>query len=106
MVRKLYKLFHCFLPREILEHTLNKVIFLLKKGGRIGVISFHSLEDRIVKRVFKREARDCICSDLICNCKHTKTLKLLNKKLILPSDKEIRKNHRSRSAKARWAKKI
>ncbi len=89
-----------------LKISINDAINLLDKNWNIFVISFHSLEDRIVKKIFKRETRDCICSDLICSCKHKKTLKILNKKLILPSNKEIKENPRSRSAKARWAKKI
>ncbi|MCK5677744.1 MAG: 16S rRNA (cytosine(1402)-N(4))-methyltransferase [Flavobacteriaceae bacterium] len=70
------------------------------------VISFHSLEDRITKQTFKKETRDCICSDVICQCNHTKTLKLLNKKPILPTQEEISLNSRSRSAKARSAQKL
>jgi 16S rRNA (cytosine1402-N4)-methyltransferase len=70
------------------------------------VISFHSLEDRIVKSTFKKETKDCICKDLICSCKHKKKLELINKKPILPTETEIKNNPRSRSAKARYAKKI
>ena len=70
------------------------------------MISFHSLEDRIVKQIFKQETRDCICSDIICRCGHTKTLEILTKKPILPSPEEQKNNSRSRSAKARLAKKI
>jgi 16S rRNA (cytosine1402-N4)-methyltransferase len=59
------------------------------------------LEDRIVKQIFKKETRDCICKDLICSCYHTKTLKILTKKPIVPTDNEIQYNSRARSAKAR-----
>jgi 16S rRNA (cytosine1402-N4)-methyltransferase len=90
----------------MLENSLEQAIKILEKDGIIFVISFHSLEDRITKQIFKRETRDCICNDLICSCKHKKSLKLLNKKPILPSEEEIKNNPRSRSAKARIAQKL
>ena len=91
---------------EALEKSLNDAIKLLSKSGTIFVISFHSLEDRIVKQTFRRETKDCICSDLICLCNHQKSLKLITKKPIIPSLEEISINSRSRSAKARCAKKL
>jgi len=91
---------------EMLENSLQDAIQLLNIESRIFIISFHSLEDRITKQILKKETRDCICSDLICSCHHKKTLKLLNKKPILPTLNEIKKNPRSRSAKARTAEKI
>lgn len=91
---------------EAIEQSINDAIELLEKKGKIFVISFHSLEDRTVKQIFKRESKDCICNDLICSCNHKKSLKLLNKKPILPTQEEIRNNKRSRSAKARFAEKI
>ena len=91
---------------EMLEKSLKQAINLLEKNWIIFVISFHSLEDRITKQILKKETRDCICNDLICSCHHKKSLKLLNKKPILPSKEEIDKNPRSRSAKARIAEKI
>jgi len=91
---------------ENLEKSLIDAIWLLEKWWIIFVISFHSLEDRITKHIFKKETRDCICDDLICSCKHKKTLKIKTKKPILPSQKEIEENIRSRSAKARYAEKI
>lgn len=91
---------------ESIKVSLKDAIDLLKKDGIIFVISFHSLEDRITKQIFKKESKDCICDDLICSCNHKKQLKLLNKKPILPSDEEIKLNPRSRSAKARFARKI
>ncbi len=88
-----------------LKKSLDDSIKLLDIGWVIFVISFHSLEDRIVKQVFKRETKDCICSDIICSCNHKKSLTILNKKPLLPSFSEIKKNPRSRSAKARiWIK--
>ena len=91
---------------EAIEKSLEDAIWLLENWWRIFVISFHSLEDRTVKQIFKKEARDCICDDLICSCHHKKSLKLLNKKPILPTQEEITTNKRSRSAKARFAEKI
>ncbi len=89
-----------------IEISLKDAIDLLEKNWIIFVISFHSLEDRITKQIFKRETKDCICQDLICSCKHTQKIKLLNKKPIIPTEEEIKENSRSRSAKARIAKKI
>lgn len=91
---------------EHIKKSLTDAIDLLEKDWIIFAISFHSLEDRIVKQVFKKETRDCICSDLICSCGHKKSLKVLTKKPILPTPAEIKENPRSRSAKARSAKKI
>ena len=90
---------------ENLEISLHDAIELLEHNWIIFVISFHSLEDRIVKQIFKKETKNCICSDIICTCKHTKSLKILTKKPILPSELEITNNQRSRSAKARVAQK-
>lgn len=91
---------------ENLEKSLIDAIQMLVKWWRIFAISFHSLEDRIVKQTFKREERDCICSDIICTCHHKKSLKNLYKKPILPTAEEQKENSRSRSAKARVAEKI
>jgi len=91
---------------EVLEDSLKQAIDLLKSQWIIFVISFHSLEDRITKQIFKKETRDCICSDIICSCNHQKSLKLLQKKPILPTEDEISQNSRSRSAKARSAQKL
>ena len=91
---------------EYAEKSIKTAIELLEKDWIIFVISFHSLEDRIVKQTFKKETRDCICTDIICSCHHTKSLKLLTKKPILPTQEEVKQNPRSRSAKARCAKKL
>gem|GEM_PF-751562 len=89
-----------------MKQSFRDAMTLLQKDGNIFVISFHSLEDRITKQMFKRETRDCICSDIICSCGHKKSLKVLTKKPILPTQAEIQDNSRSRSAKARHARKI
>ena len=86
---------------EAIEVSLPHALKLLEADGNIFVISFHSLEDRITKKIFKRETKNCICSDMICSCHHTKSLKLHTKKPLLPTEEEISYNSRSRSAKAR-----
>ena len=91
---------------DTLKSSLSQAIEILQPDGNIFVISFHSLEDRITKQTLKRETRDCICSDIICQCWHKKSLKLINKKPILPWEEEQKINTRSRSAKARHAQKI
>ncbi len=90
-----------------LENTLNDVISLLAKNARIAVVSFHSLEDKIVKRIFKYHSSDCNCSvyDLICSCQ-PKKLEVLTKKPIIASEGEIKQNPPSRSAKLRIAKRV
>lgn len=91
---------------KAIEKSIEDAIKLLEKNWKIFVISFHSLEDRITKHILKKETKDCICTDLICSCGHKKSLKVLTKKPIIPSDEEIKENPRSRSAKARCAIKI
>ncbi len=93
---------------EHLEQTLDKAIDLLGIGGRLVVISYHSLEDRIVKHFMQKESRDCICppSVPVCQCKHTANFKLINKKVITPSEEELEENPRSRSARMRIAERI
>ncbi|MBR4124441.1 MAG: 16S rRNA (cytosine(1402)-N(4))-methyltransferase RsmH [Clostridia bacterium] len=91
-----------------LYDTICKMIDRLKVGGRIAIITFHSLEDRIVKDAFKFCATDCICPKNIpvCVCHHKAKVKIITKKPILPSDKEQKENSRSTSAKLRIAEKI
>ncbi len=91
-----------------LKISLEKVIKFLKKGGRIVIISFHSLEDRIVKDFFKKESMDCICENkkLPCICEHKKSIKIITKKPVLPDENEIKENRKVRSAKLRAAEKI
>jgi 16S rRNA (cytosine1402-N4)-methyltransferase len=91
-----------------LKKVLPQALEALVIGGRLAVISFHSLEDRIVKEFFKREAKECLCPPRlpICQCGHKPQLKILTKKIITPSVAEIKINPRSRSAKLRVALKI
>lgn len=91
-----------------LENVLPRILDNMEAGGRIAIISFHSLEDRIVKRFFQREAKDCVCDVKVpvCVCGHKKRLEIITKKPIVPGEEEIRNNPRSRSAKLRVARKI
>ena len=91
-----------------LDEVLKKFIKMLKNGGRMAVITFHSLEDRIVKNVFKEEATDCLCPPKIpvCICGHKRSIKLINKKPIIASEEEVRENSRSSSAKLRIIEKL
>jgi 16S rRNA (cytosine1402-N4)-methyltransferase len=93
---------------EMLKSFLTKSVDLLSEGGRIVILSYHSLEDRIVKEVFKYETLDCICPKdyPVCKCGKVPRLKILTKKPVVPSMLEIENNTRSRSAKLRAAERI
>jgi len=81
---------------------------ILGRGGRLVVISFHSLEDRIVKQFFQQESRDCICppEQPACTCGHRATLRTITRRSVTPSPEEIALNPRSRSARLRAAEKL
>lgn len=93
---------------ESLERFLPQALELLRPGGRLAIVSFHSLEDRIVKNFFKQESRDCLCPSSLpqCVCGHKASIKIVTKKPISPSLKEVSRNPRARSAKLRVAEKI
>ncbi len=90
------------------ERVLPEAITALKPGGRVAVISFHSLEDRIVKEIFRRESTDCLCPPRqpVCTCGHKAAIKEITRKPVTPTDAEIEHNPRARSAKLRVAEKL
>jgi 16S rRNA (cytosine1402-N4)-methyltransferase len=93
---------------ETLEKGLEGALKALCRGGRLAVISFHSLEDRRVKQLFQRESKDCICppEQPVCVCGHKASVRLITKKAIIPSQEEVVKNPRARSAKLRVVEKL
>jgi 16S rRNA (cytosine1402-N4)-methyltransferase len=93
---------------DALRSALVDAVELVRPGGRIAVISFHSLEDRIVKQFFQQEARDCICpaSFPVCNCDHKSTLRRVTRGGVTPDEQEQARNRRSRSARLRVAERI
>ncbi len=93
---------------DALRSFLPAALEILRPGGRLAVIAFHSLEDRIVKSYFRQESRDCICPPElpICVCDHKARIKEISRRPIRPEDPEIAENPRARSAKLRAAEKI
>ncbi len=91
-----------------LEKFLPQAMEFLDTGGRIAVISFHSLEDRIVKSILRENARGCICPKDFpqCRCDHRAKIRIITKKPLVPDQHEIMENPRSRSAKLRVAEKV
>lgn len=91
-----------------LELALKQTINLLRPGGRLTVLSYHSLEDRIVKQFMRCAASSCLCppGTVVCLCGHVPTLKLISRKVIKPTSLEIESNPRSRSAKLRIAERL
>ena len=89
----------------VLEKGLEAAIRWLNPSGRIAVLSYHSLEDRIVKEMFAHEAKDCICPPEVpvCTCGHTSVLKVITRKPLIPTKEEIAANPRAKSAKLRVA---
>ena len=93
---------------DVIAPTIEAAVNMMNKGGRIVIITFHSLEDRIVKQTFNALASGCTCpKDFpVCVCGNKPKIKILTKKPILPSDAELAVNSRSKSAKLRVAEKI
>lgn len=93
---------------QVIEQTLPLAIQALSPGGRLAVIAFHSMEDRIVKLLFRQESRDCICppDQPVCTCGHVASIKEVTRRPIVPGEQEISTNPRARSAKLRIAEKL
>jgi 16S rRNA (cytosine1402-N4)-methyltransferase len=93
---------------QAIEMVLPQAVSVLAPGGRLAVISFHSLEDRLVKQFFRRESRDCLCpaKQPVCTCGHKAVLHEVNRHPIEADAEEIQSNPRSRSAKLRVAEKL
>ncbi len=91
-----------------LERGLRAALEILRPGGRLLVISFHSLEDRAVKTFMARESRDCICPPHLptCVCGHRAGLRLISRRPVMPDAEEVRRNPRARSARLRVAEKL
>ncbi|MFH0847194.1 MAG: 16S rRNA (cytosine(1402)-N(4))-methyltransferase RsmH [Chloroflexota bacterium] len=93
---------------ENLQTALEQAVDLLGFGGRLVVLSYHSLEDRIVKQFLRRESRDCICPPGVieCTCGHRARLRIITRKAVVPTPEEIERNPRSRSVKLRAAERV
>ncbi len=91
-----------------IERVLPQAVRALKPGGRLAIIAFHSLEDRLVKEFFRRESRDCLCPprQAVCACGHHAGVRLLFKQPLRPTPEEVARNPRSRSARLRAVEKI
>lgn len=91
-----------------IQEALPQLIELLEPNARLAVISFHSLEDRIVKQIYQRESKDCICppEQPICTCGHHASIKIITPHPVVPQEEEKALNPRSRSAKLRVAQKL
>ena len=92
---------------DSIEMVLPMAVGVLKSGGRLAVISFHSLEDRIVKQYFRQESQDCLCppKQPICTCGHKAVLKEISRRPVRPADSEVDANPRARSARLRIVEK-
>ena len=90
-----------------IETGLRAALSTLKPGGRMATISFHSLEDRLVKSFFNVESKDCICppQQPVCTCGHRATLRTVTRRPVRPTDQEVAANPRARSARLRVAEK-
>jgi 16S rRNA (cytosine1402-N4)-methyltransferase len=93
---------------QAVEKVLPQIVTALKPGGRVAIIAFHSMEDRLVKHFFRNESRDCICppEQPECNCEHKATLRVITRHPIVPTEEETLTNPRARSARLRVAERL
>jgi 16S rRNA (cytosine1402-N4)-methyltransferase len=93
---------------DTLQAALPQAVAALRQGGRLAIISFHSLEDRTVKQYFRGESQDCICppEQLVCTCGHKASIKEITRKPVRPGEQETDSNPRARSARLRVAEKL
>jgi len=93
---------------EVLKNSLDKMIELLNPGGRLSIITFHSLEDRIVKNIYRRNMNPCICPPNfpVCTCGKKSMGKIITRKPIVPSEQELTSNKRAKSSKLRVFERI
>jgi 16S rRNA (cytosine1402-N4)-methyltransferase len=93
---------------EMLQAGLAQALQILRPGGRLAVVAFHSLEDRIVKQVMRRESRDCVCppGQPVCTCGHRAAIRVVTPRPIRPESDEVRANPRARSARLRVAERL
>jgi len=107
---RVFQALRIYVNRELdeLKSALSGIIPLVETGGRLAVISYHSLEDGIVKRQFQLDSGKCFCgpNEPVCICGKSNLLRVLTKKPIVPSDQEINENSRARAAKLRYAERI
>lgn len=107
---RVFQAFRIFVNQELehLDQVLPKTVNLLRTGGRLVVISYHSLEDRRVKRFFQQQAKGCVCPDVfpVCRCGQLPTVKIITRKSLTPHPDELESNPRARSARIRVAERI
>ena len=105
---QLTEIFYRYGELEILKDAVCDIIKRLKKGGRLAVITFHSLEDRIIKQVFTELAKGCTCpaNFPVCVCGKKPEIKVITRTPVLPGKEELEENSRSKSAKLRVAEKL
>jgi 16S rRNA (cytosine1402-N4)-methyltransferase len=93
---------------QALERFLPQAVAALSPGGRLAIIAYHSLEDRIIKQFLRRESRDCICPPLqpVCTCGHRAAMVEITRRPLVPQEDEVNRNPRARSARLRVAEKL
>jgi 16S rRNA (cytosine1402-N4)-methyltransferase len=93
---------------QAIETALPQAVAALAPGGRLAVIAFHSLEDRIVKQYFRRESQDCICppEQPVCTCGHKASIEIITRRPVVPTQAEAQANPRARSARLRVAERL